>query len=94
MLLAALVVFQCFPGGSGVKNPAANAGVAGSIPGSGRSPGGHGSLLQHSRLGNPMDRGAWQAAVCGVAKSQTGRSTHACSISTAGIILLGRALTG
>ena len=35
---------------------------AGSIPGSGRSPGGgHGSLLQYSCLENPMDRGAWRA---------------------------------
>ena len=37
---------------------------AGSIPGSGRSPGGEGgSLLQYSCLENPMDRGAWQAVV-------------------------------
>ena len=44
-----------------VNNPPANAGDArdvGSIPGSGRSPGeGNGSLLQYSRLENPMDRG-------------------------------------
>ena len=34
----------------------------GSIPGSGRSPGGgHGNLLQYSCLENPMDRGAWRA---------------------------------
>ena len=38
----------------------------GSIPGSGRSPGGgHGSSRQYSCLGNRMDRGAWQAAVLG-----------------------------
>jgi len=38
----------------------------GSIPGSGRSPGGgHGNPLQYSRLGNPMDRGAWWAMVMG-----------------------------
>ena len=44
----------------------------GSIPGSERSPGeGNGNPLQYFRLGNPMDRGAWQATVCGVAKSQT-----------------------
>ena len=43
---------------------------AGSIPGSGRSPGkGHGNLLQYSCLENPMDRGAWQATVYRVAKS-------------------------
>ena len=50
-----------------VKNPPANAGdirEAGSIPGSGRSPaGGHGNPLQYSYLENPMDRGAWRAAV-------------------------------
>ena len=41
----------------------------GSIPGSGRSPGGgHGYSLQYSCLKNPMDRGAWQAAVHGVAR--------------------------
>ena len=42
-----------------------------SIPGLGRSPrGGHGYPLQHC-LGNPMDRGACQATVHGVAKSRT-----------------------
>ena len=58
-----------------VKNPPANAGDtrdAGSIPGLGRSPGGgNGNPLQYSCLGNPMDRGAWQATVLEVAKSQT-----------------------
>ena len=49
-----------FPGGSVVKNPPANAGDAGSIPGSRGSPGeGNGNPLQYSCLGNPMDRGAW-----------------------------------
>ena len=44
----------------------------GSIPGPGRNPGeGNGSLLQYSCLENPMDRGAQQAAVHRVAKSQT-----------------------
>ena len=53
-----------FPGGSLVKNPPANAGDAGSIPGSGRSPGGgNDNPLQHSCLENPMDRGAWRATV-------------------------------
>ena len=38
----------------------------GSIPGSGRSPGGgNGNPLQYSCLGNPMDRGAWQASPWG-----------------------------
>ena len=42
-----------------VKNPLANAGDAGSIPGSGRSPEeGNGNPLQHSCLGNLTDRGA------------------------------------
>ena len=45
---------------------------AGSIPGSGRSPGGgHGSPLQYSCLENPMGRGAWWATVHGVTESQT-----------------------
>ena len=42
------------------------------IPGSGRSPGGgHGSPFHYSCLENSMDRGAWQATVHGIAKSQT-----------------------
>ena len=46
-----------FPGGSVVKNPPVNAGDAGSIPGSGRSPGeANGNPPQYSCLGNPMDR--------------------------------------
>ena len=46
-----------FPGDSVVKNPPANAGDAGSIPGSGRSPGeGNGNPLQSPCLGNPTDR--------------------------------------
>ena len=58
-----------------VKNLSANAGDirdVGSVHGSRRSPGGgHGNPLQYSFLENPMDRGAWQATVHGVAKSQT-----------------------
>ena len=58
-----------------VKNPPANAGDTrdvGSIPGSGRFPGeGNGHPLQYSCLGNPMDRGAWQATVHGISKSWT-----------------------
>ena len=50
-----------------VKKPPANAGDAGSIPGSERSPGeGNGNPLQYSCLGNPIDRGAWRATVHGV----------------------------
>ena len=58
-----------------VKNPPSSARDvrdAGSIPGSGRSPGGeHGNPFQDSCLENPMDRGAWWATVLGVAKNQT-----------------------
>ena len=57
----------------GVKNLPANSGDirdVGSIPGSGRSPGGgHGNPLQYSCLGNLMDRGAWKATVHGFTKS-------------------------
>ena len=70
-----------------VKNPPANAGDirdagyadlrdAGSIPGSGRSlGGGNGNPLQYPCLENPMDRGAWQDIVHGVANSHT-RLSH------------------
>ena len=58
-----------FPGGSVVKNPPANAGDVGSIPGSGRIPAeGNGNPLQCSCLENPMNRGAWRAMVYGVAR--------------------------
>ena len=68
----AYIVFnKAFPGGSG-KESACNAGGLGLIPRLGRSPGeGNGNSLQHSCLGNLMDRGAWWATVPGVAKSQT-----------------------
>ena len=60
MFMASLVL-------SSVKNPPASAGDAGSIPGSGRSPGeGNGNPLQYIYLGNPMDRGAGWATVHGV----------------------------
>ena len=55
-----------------VKNPPANAGDTGSIPGSGRSPG-VGYPVQYSCLENPTDRGAWR--VHGFAKSQPRLST-------------------
>ena len=55
--------FICNAGGSG---------DVGSIPGSGRSPGGgHGNSLQYSCLENPVEREAWQAIVYRVAKSRT-----------------------
>ena len=58
--------FVGFSGGSVVKNPPANAGDSGSIPGSGRSPGeGHGNPLRCSCLVNPVDRVAWWAIVSG-----------------------------
>ena len=58
-----------FPGGSVVKNPPANTGETGSVPGLGRSLGeGNGNPLQYACLGNPMDKGAWWATVHGVAK--------------------------
>jgi len=61
-----------FPSGSDGKESTCNAGYPGSIPGVGRSPGeGNGNPLQYSCLENPMDRGAWQAAVYGVTKIQT-----------------------
>ena len=51
------------------KESTCQAGDTDSIPGLGRSPGkGNGNPLQHSCLGNPMDRGDWQATVHGVAK--------------------------
>ena len=59
-----------------VKNPPASAEDmrdVGSIPGSEKFPGeGPGNPLQYPCLENPVDRGAWQATVHGVAKSQTG----------------------
>ena len=59
-----------------VKSLPANAGDIrdmGSIPGSGRSPGGgHGNPLQYSCLKNPVDRGTWGATVHRVTKSQRG----------------------
>ena len=83
--------FRPHPGPSGISQMTlviedlpVNAGDirdAGSIPWSGRSPGGgHGNSLQYYCLENPMDRGAWQATVHGIAKSQTllkWLSTHA-----------------
>ena len=94
--------FYGFPDGSEDKAFAWNAGDPGLIPGLGRSPGeGNGNPLQYSCLENPMDRGAWQATVHGVAKSQTQVSdfthTHThkpaggdCSHESKRCLLLGR----
>ena len=60
----ALVVKNLPPNSGDIRDP-------GSFLGLGRSPaGGHGKPLQYSCLGNPMDRGDWQAIAHGVAKSQ------------------------
>ena len=61
-----------FPGGSDGKESACNVGDLGSISGLGRPPGGgNGNPLQCSCLENPMDRGAWWAAVHGCKESDT-----------------------
>ena len=61
-----------FPGGSVGEESACYARDAGWIPVSGKPPGGrNGNPLQYSCLENPMDRGAWQAIVHGIAKSRT-----------------------
>ena len=63
-----------------VKNPPSTAENPGSIPGSGRSPGEeNGYPLQYSCLGNPMDRGAWQATVHVVSECGTRLSNFHCT---------------
>ena len=67
-----ICIFEGFPGGSDGKESACSVGDLGSVPGLGRFPGGgYGKLLQYSCPENPMDRGAWQATVHGIAKRQT-----------------------
>ena len=64
-----MFTFMGFPGTLAIKNLPAKVGDLGSMPGFRRSPGGrNGNPLQYSCLGNHMDRGAWWAAVHGVAK--------------------------
>ena len=64
-------VLMGFLGSSDGKESACNAGGLGSIPELGRSPEeGNGNPLQYSCLENPLDRGACQATVLGVAKSR------------------------
>ena len=65
------------PEGSDSKESACNAGDKGLIPGSGRSFGErNGDPLQYYCLGNPMDRGAWQAAVHGLQKLDMTENKH------------------
>ena len=85
---------MCYPGFSGgsvVKESASNAGDAGSIPGSGRSPGGaHGNPLQHSSnlAWRSMDRGACWAAVHRAAESDTPEVTeHVHTMLSASLVL-------
>ena len=78
-----------FPGVTVVKNLRTNLGDLGdmgSIPGSGKSPGGrNGNPLQYSSLENSIDRGAWWATVYGFAKSQTQLSDHTHILLKAGV---------
>ena len=68
-----------------VKNLPANAGDAGLIPGSGRSPReGNGNPLHYSCLENPIDREVWWAALHGVTKSWTLLSKQACTHTPVG----------
>ena len=70
MLLVHACIYVCFPAGTVVKNMPANAEDTGSVPESGRYPGeGKTNPFQYSCLENPMDGGAWQAAVHGITES-------------------------
>ena len=77
------------PGGSDGEGSSRKAGDAGSIPASGRSPGGgNGNPLQSSNMENPMDRGAWPDTVHGAAKKWIQPSdshTHTPCVSDSGI---------
>ena len=75
-LLASIYIYirtlRGFLGGSEGKESTCSVGDLGLITGLERSPGGgHGNPLQYSCLETPTDRGAWWAAVYGVAKSRT-----------------------
>ena len=69
-----------------LKNLPASAGGTGLIPGSGGSPGGeNANPLQYSCLENPMDRGAWQAIVHGIAESSL--SVHFPTVNKATVFI-------
>ena len=80
IILYDFTVQRGFPCGAVVKNLPANArdaGDTGLISGSGRCPGeGNGNPFQYPCLGNPMDRGAWQATVQSIAELDTTEHTH------------------
>ena len=70
------IIGNIYPGSSEGKASACNVGDPGSIPGSGRFPGGgHGNPLQYSCLENPMDRGAWWVIVHRKTESNTAEAT-------------------
>ena len=77
-----------------VKNSPACAGDVGSIPGSGKSPGGrHVNPVHYPYLESPMDRGAWLATIHRVAKSQTQLkrlSIYTCMPSVSKLYSVGR----
>ena len=73
-----------------VENFSANAGDAGRVLGLERSPGeGNGNPFQYSCRGNPMDCGAWQVTVLGVAKSKLRLSSHSTEVSVSNLKPLG-----
>ena len=79
-----------FLSGSAVKKSTCNAGDTGdvsSVFGLGRSlGGGNGDPLQYSCQENPMDRGDWQATVCGV--SQLDTTEHTCTQSIQQVLVV------
>ena len=80
------------PGGTVVKNPSASTGDArdvGLILGWGISPGvGNGTPLHYSCLENPMDRGAWWAAVHGVTELVATEHAHTHTSTTFNFLFL------
>ena len=83
------MIFYCFPGDTVAKKSTANVGDSGSIPGSGRSPGGgNGNPLGYSCLENPMDRGAWQATVQRVGPWLSRAQHHMKEVPFSGFLLI------